>query len=71
MVGVEKSEMMFSFMWMSTREVDVRFQYRYANIWPRAIRLLEAGVLGDVRKLVAHWSRMLCFETSADPKSGL
>ena len=37
-----------------TKEVNVRFQYRYANTWPRAIRLLEAGVLGDVRKLVTH-----------------
>ena len=64
-VGVGKSEMTFPFMQMSTRKVDVRFQYRYANTWPRAIRPLE-----DERKLVTHRSTMLCFETSADPKSG-
>jgi L-iditol 2-dehydrogenase len=73
-VGVGKSEMQFPFMRMSTREVDVRFQYRYANTWPRAIRLLEAGVLGDVRKLVTHRFRIedavSAFETSADQKSG-
>ncbi|KAI0271783.1 sorbitol dehydrogenase [Russula aff. rugulosa BPL654] len=73
-VGVGKSEMQFPFMRMSTREVDVRFQYRYANTWPRAIRLLEAGVLGDVRKLVTHRftieDAVRAFETSADPKSG-
>jgi L-iditol 2-dehydrogenase len=73
-VGVGKSEMQFPFMRMSTREVDVRFQYRYANTWPRAIRLLEAGVLGDVRKLVTHRftieDAVSAFETSADPKSG-
>jgi L-iditol 2-dehydrogenase len=73
-VGVGKSEMQFPFMRMSTREVDVRFQYRYANTWPRAIRLLEAGVLGDVRKLVTHRFRIedavSAFETSADPNSG-
>jgi L-iditol 2-dehydrogenase len=73
-VGVGKSEMQFPFMRLSTREVDVRFQYRYANTWPRAIRLLEAGVLGDVRKLVTHRftieEAVSAFETSADPKSG-
>jgi L-iditol 2-dehydrogenase len=73
-VGVGKSEMQFPFMRMSTREVDVRFQYRYANTWPRAVRLLEAGVLGDVRKLVTHRftieDAVRAFETSADPKSG-
>jgi len=72
-VGVGKSEMQFPFMRMSTREVDVRFQYRYANTWPRAIGLLEAGVLGDVRKLVTHRfaieDAVRAFETSADPKS--
>jgi L-iditol 2-dehydrogenase len=73
-VGVGKSEMAFPFMRMSTREVDVRFQYRYANTWPRAIRLVEAGVLSDVRKLVTHRfpieEAVRAFETSADPKSG-
>ena len=73
-VGVGKSEMAFPFMRMSTREVDVRFQYRYANTWPRAIRLVEAGVLSDVRKLVTHRfsieEAVQAFETSADPKSG-
>ena len=73
-VGVGKSEMTFPFMRMSTREVDVRFQYRYANTWPRAIRLVEAGVLSDVRKLVTHRfpieEAVRAFETSADPKSG-
>ena len=63
-VGVGKSEMAFPFMRMSTREVDVRFQYWYANTWPRAIRLVEAGVLSDVRKLVTH--RFLI----PDPKGG-
>ena len=73
-VGVGKNEMQFPFMRMSTREVDVRFQYRYANTWPRAIRLLEAGVLGDVRKLVTHRftieDAVSAFETSADAKCG-
>jgi len=41
-VGVGKSEMMFPFMRMSTREVDVWFRYRYANTWPRAIWLVAS-----------------------------
>lgn len=73
-VGVGKSEMVFPFMRLSTREVELRFQYRYANVWPKAIRLVEAGVLGDVRKLVTHRfpieDAVRAFETSADPKSG-
>ncbi|KAI9462528.1 GroES-like protein [Russula earlei] len=73
-VGVGKSEMQFPFMRLSTREVDLKFQYRYANTWPRAIRLVDAGVLSDVRKLVTHRfpieDAVRAFETSADPKSG-
>ena len=73
-VGVGKSEIAFPFMRMSTREVDVRFLYRYANTWPRAIRLVEAGVLGDVKRLVTHRfpieEAVRAFETSADVKSG-
>jgi len=44
-----------------------------ANTWPRAVRLLEPSVLGDVRKLVTHRftieDAVSAFETSADPKS--
>jgi L-iditol 2-dehydrogenase len=73
-VGVGRNEMRFPFMRLSTREVDLRFQYRYANTWPKAIRLMEAGVLDDIRKLVTHRfpieDAVRAFETSANPKSG-
>ncbi|KAI0321290.1 GroES-like protein [Amylostereum chailletii] len=73
-VGVGKNEMTFPFMRLSTREVDLKFQYRYANTWPRAIRLVDAGVLAAVRKLVTHRfaleDALKAFETSADAKSG-
>ncbi|KAH9041753.1 GroES-like protein [Lactarius pseudohatsudake] len=73
-VGVGKNEMQFPFMRLSTREVDLRFQYRYANTWPRAIRLVEAGLLSDIRKFVTHRfpieDAVRAFETSADVKSG-
>ena len=61
-LGIGKSEMTFPLMRMSTREVDVRFQYRYT--WLREIRLVEVGVLSDVRKLVTHRFPI------PDPKSG-
>ena len=73
-VGVGKNEMQFPFMQLSTREVDLKFQYRYANTWPKAIRLVEAGLLSDIRKLVTHRftieEAVRAFETSADLKSG-
>ena len=73
-VGVGKNEMSFPFMVLSTREVDLKFQYRYANTWPKAIRLVEGGLLSDIRKLVTHRfpieDAVRAFETSADVKSG-
>ncbi|KAH9047041.1 hypothetical protein EDB84DRAFT_1463281 [Lactarius hengduanensis] len=54
--------MQFPFMRLSTWEVD---QYRYANTWPKAIRLLEAGLLSDIRKFVTHR-----FPIGCDVKSG-
>jgi L-iditol 2-dehydrogenase len=73
-VGVGKNEMKFPFMRLSTREVDLRFQYRYSNTWPKAIRLVNSGVLADVRKLVTHKfgleEAVEAFKTSADTKSG-
>jgi L-iditol 2-dehydrogenase len=73
-VGVGKNEMKFPFMRLSTREVDLKFQYRYSNTWPKAIRLVSSGLLGDVRKLVTHRYKLEdaveAFRTSADTKSG-
>ncbi|KAF2751213.1 GroES-like protein [Sporormia fimetaria CBS 119925] len=52
-IGVGKNEIKIPFMRCSTREVDLRFQYRYANTWPKAIRLVSEGVV-DVKGLVTH-----------------
>ncbi|ORY54838.1 putative sorbitol dehydrogenase [Pseudomassariella vexata] len=72
-VGVGKNEMNFPFMRCSTREVDLQFQYRYCNTWPRAIRLVENGVI-DLTKLVTHRFKLEdaldAFKTAADPKTG-
>ncbi|KAH8813341.1 putative sorbitol dehydrogenase [Xylogone sp. PMI_703] len=72
-IGVGKNEMNIPFMRLSVREIDLQFQYRYCNTWPRAIRLVQSGVI-DMKKLVTHRFNLedavKAFETAADPKTG-
>lgn len=72
-IGVGKNEMKIPFMRLSTREVDLQFQYRYCNTWPKAIRLVQAGVI-DLSRLVTHRFKLEdaveAFKTAADPKTG-
>ena len=72
-IGVGRPEMSVPFMRLSTQEIDLQYQYRYCNTWPRAIRLVESGVI-DLRKLVTHRfdieEAVKAFETAADPKTG-
>ncbi|KAK4465509.1 L-arabinitol 4-dehydrogenase [Cladorrhinum samala] len=72
-IGVGKDEIQIPFMRASVREVDLQFQYRYSNTWPRAIRLVQNGVI-DLSKLVTHRfpleDALKAFETASDPKTG-
>ncbi|PGH03159.1 L-arabinitol 4-dehydrogenase [Blastomyces parvus] len=72
-VGVGKNEMTIPFMRVSTFEIDLQYQYRYSNTWPRAIRLVRNGVI-DLKKLVTHRftleDAVKAFQTAADPKTG-
>jgi L-iditol 2-dehydrogenase len=72
-IGVGKNEIKIPFMRLSTREVDLKFQYRYCNTWPRAIRLLKSGLV-DLKKLITHRypldDAIEAFKTAADPKTG-
>jgi L-iditol 2-dehydrogenase len=72
-IGVGKNEMKVPFMRLSTWEIDLQYQYRYCNTWPKAIRLVKNGVL-DLRKLVTHRftleNALEAFETAANPKTG-
>lgn len=72
-IGVGKNEINIPFMRLSTQEIDLQFQYRYSNTWPKAIRLIEGGVI-DVTRLVTHRfdieDGVKAFETAADPKTG-
>ena len=72
-IGVGKNEMKVPFMRLSTQEIDLQYQYRYCNTWPKAIRLVESGVI-KMDKLVTHRYNMsdaiAAFKTASDPKSG-
>ncbi|KZF22091.1 putative xylitol dehydrogenase XdhB [Xylona heveae TC161] len=72
-IGVGKNEINIPFMRLSTREIDLQFQYRYSNMWPKAIRLVQGGVI-DLGKLVTHRfdleDAVKAFQTAADPKTG-
>jgi L-iditol 2-dehydrogenase len=72
-IGVGKNEMKIPFMRLSTQEIDLQYQYRYCNTWPRAIRLVKNGVI-DLKKLVTHRfpleDALKAFEIAADPKTG-
>lgn len=72
-IGVGKNEIQLPFMRASVREVDVQFQYRYSNTWPRAIRLLENKVI-DLSPLVTHRytleNALEAFKTASDPATG-
>ena len=71
--GVGGDEIKIPFGRINTQEIDLQFQYRYANQWPRAIRLLQSGVI-DLTKLVTHRFKIEdakeAFSTAADPKTG-
>ena len=72
-IGVGREEISIPFMRASTREVDLKFQYRYCNTWPRAIRLVGSGLV-DVKRLVTHRYKLEdaveAFRTAADPGTG-
>lgn len=72
-IGVGKNEMQIPFMRLSTREVDLQFQYRYSHTWPRAIRLMQSGII-DMKRMITHRFRLedavRAFETAADVKTG-
>lgn len=72
-IGVGKNEMTIPFMRLSVMEIDLQYQYRYNNQWPKAIRLVQDGVI-NLDKLVTHRFNMSdameAFKTAADPKTG-
>ncbi|KAL4870664.1 hypothetical protein BDV12DRAFT_195144 [Aspergillus spectabilis] len=58
------------FMHMSAKEIDLRFQYRYHDIYPKAISLVGAGLI-DLKPLVSHRYKLedglQAFATASNP----
>ncbi|KAK2463519.1 hypothetical protein APHAL10511_004270 [Amanita phalloides] len=69
-IGVGKNEQVFPFMHLSANEIDLQFQYRYANQYPKAIRLVAGGLI-DLKPLVTHRFKLeqavSAFHVAADP----
>ncbi|KIJ50699.1 hypothetical protein M422DRAFT_27260 [Sphaerobolus stellatus SS14] len=72
-IGVGKDELAFPFMHLSANEIDLQFQYRYCNQYPKAIRLVSSGLI-DVKPLVTHRFKLedaiKAFHIAADPSQG-
>lgn len=72
-IGVGKNEQLFPFMHLSANEIDVSFQYRYANQYPKAIRLVAGGLI-NLKPLVTHRfaleEAVAAFHVAADPAQG-
>lgn len=72
-VGIGKMEQNFPFMYLSANEIDVGFQFRYANQYPKAIRLISGGLI-DLKPLVTHRFALKdaasAFDVAADPSQG-
>ena len=72
-IGVGKDDMQIPFMHCSSQEIDLKFQYRYHETWPKAIRLLKAGYI-DLKPLVTHRYNLeeavTALETASTPSMG-
>ena len=52
-IGVGKDFQQIPFMHVSFREIDIRFQFRYRETYPKAIMLVSEGLI-DLKPLVTH-----------------
>lgn len=54
MIGVgSKAFQQYPFTHASFREIDIRFQFRYRETYPKAITLVSEGLI-DLKPLVTH-----------------
>ncbi|KAH9456740.1 hypothetical protein MJO28_006806 [Puccinia striiformis f. sp. tritici] len=72
-IGVGGDKVTLPFSHMSENEIDLQFQFRYANQYPKAIRLVSSGLI-DLKPLVTHRFQLQkaveAFQTSSDITSG-
>lgn len=63
----------YPFGYCSANEIDLQFQYRYANQYPKAIRLVAGGLI-NLKPLVTHRfplaEAVKAFHIAADPSCG-
>ncbi|KAF2717664.1 GroES-like protein [Polychaeton citri CBS 116435] len=52
-IGVGKDFQSIPFMYLSANEIDLRFQYRYHDTYPKAISLVSEGLI-PLKPLVTH-----------------
>lgn len=71
-IGCGKDFQNIPFSYMSAREVDLKFQYRYHDTYPKAIGLVSAGLI-DLKPLVTHRYTLeegeKAFMTASDPSA--
>jgi L-iditol 2-dehydrogenase len=71
-IGCGKDFQNIPFSYMSANEIDLRFQYRYKNVYPKAITLVTAGLI-DLKPLVTHRYPLEqgeeAFKTASDPSA--
>lgn len=69
-IGVGKSFQQIPFMHASFREIDIRFQFRYRETYPKAIMLVSEGLI-DLKPLVTHRFTLdegkAAFEAASNP----
>jgi L-iditol 2-dehydrogenase len=72
-IGVGNESQNFPFMHLSVNEIDLKFLYRYHDTWPKAIRLVSAGLI-DLKPLVTHRFQLEeaveAFEVASDISQG-
>ncbi|KAI6794236.1 GroES-like protein [Hortaea werneckii] len=69
-IGVGKDTQEIPFMNASFREIDIRFQFRYHETYPKAIMLVSEGLI-DLKPLVTHRFSLdqskVAFEAASNP----
>jgi L-iditol 2-dehydrogenase len=72
-IGVGHEFQTVPFMHLSVNEIDLKFQYRYHDTWPKAIRLVSEGLI-DLKPLVTHRFQLEdaveAFQVASDIKRG-
>lgn len=73
-IGVSSTDSQsYPFQHVSMREIDLKFQFRYCNTWPKAIKLVEEGMI-NLKPLVTHRFGLeeakKAFEAASNASSG-